>query len=81
VVAFVRGLPEWTGRLTESTFIVLAPSFDAYVAMLHIDRSDIIDRLEHNDYGVPSDIDDIEKHLDIGMRQWREHAELVTRLQ
>src|SRR5262249_53850950 len=45
VVAFVMGLPEWTGRRTESAFIELASSFDEYVAKLRIDRADVMDTL------------------------------------
>ena len=30
VVAFVMGLPEWTGKRTDSAFIELASSFDEY---------------------------------------------------
>src|SRR5262249_47434920 len=48
VVAFVRGLPEGTGRRTESVFIELASSFDEDAAELLIDRDDVIDRFAHD---------------------------------
>jgi cell wall assembly regulator SMI1 len=38
VVAFVQGLPEWTGLQTESQFLELAASFDEYVSKLRSDR-------------------------------------------
>lgn len=34
VVAFVHGLPEWTGRLGEDNFIEIAPNFENYLQML-----------------------------------------------
>ena len=77
VVAFVRGLPEWTGRRTESAFIELASSFDEYVAKLRIDRDDVIDRLAHDATDM-SHVEATEEWLDIVMPRWREDAELVT---
>lgn len=75
VVAFVMGLPEWTGLRTESAWIELASSFDDYVAKLRIDRDAVIDHLQH-DARTMSHIDAIEELLDIGMPQWREDAEI-----
>ncbi len=77
VVAFVLGLPEWAGQRTESGFVVLALSFDEYVAKLRMDRELIIDCLEH-DIERMSELDDMEQRLDIGMPQWREDTEFFT---
>lgn len=77
VVAFVIGLPEWTGLRTESAFIELASSFDEYVAKLRIDRDTVIDHLL-NDASSLSHVDATEEWLDIGMPRWREDAEVVT---
>jgi hypothetical protein len=79
VVAFVTGLPEWTGLRTESGFIELASSFDEYVAKLRIDRDTVIDQLS-DDASNLSHVDATEEWLDIGMPRWREDAELVTTL-
>jgi SMI1 / KNR4 family (SUKH-1) len=79
VVAFVTGLPEWTGLRTESAFIELASSFDEYVAKLRIDRDTVIDQLL-DDASNLSHVDATEEWLDIGMPRWREDAELVTTL-
>jgi hypothetical protein len=38
VVAFVQGLPAWTGLRGTSQYIELAASFDAFVALLRLDR-------------------------------------------
>ena len=77
VVALVMGLPEWTGRRTDSAFIELASSFDEYVAKLRIDRDDVIHALVHDATGM-SHVEATEEWLDIGMPRWREDAELVT---
>jgi SMI1 / KNR4 family (SUKH-1) len=79
VVAFVTGLPEWTGLRTESGFIELASSFDEYVAKLRIDRDTVIDQLS-DDASNLSHVDATEEWLGIGMPRWREDAELVTTL-
>jgi len=77
VIAFVIGLPEWTGSRTESAFIELASSFDEYVAKLRIERDAVIDQLGDDPTNV-ADVDAIEEWLDIGMPSWREDSELVT---
>ena len=76
VVAFVQGLPEWTGLRTESAFIELADSFDEYVTKLRIDLEAIIDHLEH-DVTELSHIAATEEFLDIGLSNWRADDELV----
>ena len=48
VVAFVDGLPEWTGLRTEPAFVELAPSFEEYVRKLRIDRESVIHQLMHD---------------------------------
>lgn len=76
VVAFVEGLPEWTGLRNESAFIELAPSFDEYVANLRVDRENVIYGLEH-DATTLSHVAATEEFLDIGMPRWREDGVLV----
>lgn len=76
VVAFVKGLPEWTGLRTESAFIELAATFEEYVSKLRLDRGAIFDHLEH-DATELEHIDAIEESLDIGMPQWRGDSEIV----
>lgn len=77
VVAFVEGLPEWTGRRTESEYIEVASSFDEYVSKLRIDREAVIDHLTH-DAESAAHVDATEEWLDIGMPLWREDSEVVA---
>jgi cell wall assembly regulator SMI1 len=76
VVAFVEGLPEWTGLRTKSGYFELASSFDEYVDKLRIDREVVIDHLTH-DAKTEGHIHATEEWLDIGMPSWREDSELV----
>jgi hypothetical protein len=76
VVAFVLGLPEWTGLRTKSEYIELASSFDEYVDKLRIDREAVIDHLTH-DARTVGHVDATEEWLDIGMPSWREDSEIV----
>ncbi|HTN75168.1 MAG TPA: SMI1/KNR4 family protein [Pirellulaceae bacterium] len=76
VVAFVEGLPEWTGLRTQSAFIELASSFDDYVDKLRIDREMVIDQLRQ-DAKTTAHIDATEEWLDIGMPRWRQDSEIV----
>jgi cell wall assembly regulator SMI1 len=43
VVAFVRGLPAWTGLREESAFIEVAPSFNEFVDRLYRDPEDDVE--------------------------------------
>jgi len=80
VVAFVEGLPEWTGSRTESAFVELASSFDEYIDKLRIDRDEAI---QHLDDGVTelAHIHVMEEWFDIGMPRWREDSQLVRAVQ
>jgi hypothetical protein len=71
VVAFVHGLPAWTGLRGESAFVELAPSFDEYVQKLRIDREAAVEHLEH-DATELSHVEATEQWLDIGLPGWRE---------
>jgi hypothetical protein len=77
VVAFVEGLPEWTGLRTQSAFIELASSFDEYVDKLRIDREMLIDQLRQ-DVKTQGHVDATEEWLDIGMPKWREDSEIAS---
>jgi hypothetical protein len=70
VVAFVDGLPAWTGRERTSGFTELAASFDEYVNKLHIDREYVLDLLQ-SDVSETSHVDATEEWLDIGLPGWR----------
>jgi hypothetical protein len=80
VVAFVEGLPEWTGLRTQSGFIELASSFDEYVNILRIDRGAVIDHLL-NDAENPGHVDATEEWLDISLPAWRDDPELLASVQ
>lgn len=78
VVAFVTGLPDWAGSRSESALVELAPSFDAYVDSLRIDRAAVLDHLEH-DVTELAQVEAIEEWLDIGCPNWRrDDGELVA---
>jgi hypothetical protein len=77
VVAFVEGLPEWTGLRTQSAFVELASSFDEYVSKLYIDREAVIDRLMHDASNVRH-VDLTEEWLDIGMPFWRHDCDMLA---
>lgn len=70
VVAFVEGLPAWTGRRAESAFIELAPSFDEYVRKLRIDSNEVIRNL--TDVSELSHVEATEEWLDIRLPGWRQ---------
>ena len=76
VVAFVQGLPEWTGLRTESEFVVLASSFDEYVAKLRIDLGAVLDHLTH-DATTVSHVDATEEWLNIALPSWQDDSALV----
>jgi hypothetical protein len=71
VVAFVQGLPAWTGRREDSAFIELSSSFDEYVQKLRIDREAALDHLRYDATELPH-VEAIEEWLDIGLPAWRE---------
>ena len=74
VVAFVEGLPQWTGLRTESAFVELAASFEEYVGKLRIDPEDVVRAMD--DARELSHIEATEEWLDIGLPEWREDARL-----
>jgi hypothetical protein len=74
VVLLAAGLPKWIEKREGEAFFEIAPSFDAYVARLRIDRELIFDQLE-NDVEEPEHVDIVTAFLDIGMPRWREEDE------
>jgi hypothetical protein len=75
IVAFVHGLPEWTGLRTHSKYIELASSFDEYVDKLRIDREVLMIQLEE-DAQTAEHVNATEEYLDIAMPSWREDSEI-----
>nr|AGC71470.1 hypothetical protein [uncultured bacterium A1Q1_fos_91] len=76
VMAFVQGLPAWTGLREQSHYTELAESFDAYVGLLRIDREHVLDVLARDAKQV-SHVDAMEAWLTIGLPEWRED-DLIT---
>jgi hypothetical protein len=73
VVAFIEGLPEWTGLATESRFIHIADSFDGYLDRLTIDQEQIRTLLEEaTRTGNDQQLAAIIEYLAIGLPNWRE---------
>lgn len=80
VIAFVLGLPEWTGLRTESAFLEIAKSFDEYIDKLYIDRTELLYQIA-NDLTQEEYIDAMEEYLDIGLPDWRKDREVATAIQ
>lgn len=76
VVSYVQELPDWTGRRAHG-FIELAPSFDAWLDSLYIDRDTVLDELEHS-VSEPAHLDAMAQWLDIGMPAWRRDAGIAA---
>ncbi|APA68476.1 SMI1/KNR4 family protein [Janthinobacterium sp. 1_2014MBL_MicDiv] len=76
VMGYVQELPGWTGRRAHG-FIELAPSFDAWLDSLYIDRDTVLDELEHS-VSEPSHLEAMAQWLDIGMPAWRQDAGIAA---
>ncbi|MGK5052312.1 SMI1/KNR4 family protein [Janthinobacterium sp. RB2P8] len=76
VLAYVQELPEWTGKRAHG-FIELAPSFDAWLDSLYIDRDTVLDELEHS-VSEPAHLEAMAQWLDIGMPAWRRDAGITA---
>lgn len=76
VLAYVQELPDWTGKRAQG-LMELAPSFDAWLDSLYIDRDTVLDELEHS-VSEPSHLDAMAQWLDIGMPAWRRDAGIAA---
>ena len=74
VLAFVAGLPGWTGHRQDSAILQLADSFDGYLDMLRLDRRAVIDDLAQS-ARTTDHVDATEEYLDLGLPGWRENDE------
>jgi len=73
VVAFVEGLPEWTGSRRESDLLVLADSFEEYVDKLYVDKEELREQLsEVLQTGEPEHRRAMREWLEIAVPDWRE---------
>lgn len=71
VVAFVQGLPEWTGLRQEDSLVVVANSFDDYLDKLTISDEMIKDHIESFEISEDSVNATIEWFDSIGL-EWRD---------
>jgi hypothetical protein len=72
IVAFVHGLPAWTGRRQTDAFVEVAPSFVEYVDKLFISEEWARELLR--DASTPGNeirLAEVRELLDIGMPEWR----------
>lgn len=76
VLAWVRELPAWTGRRAHGLH-QLAPSLDAYLDGLYIDRAGVLSDLARN-ATLPSHLEATAEWLDIGLPQWRDDPQIAT---
>jgi hypothetical protein len=76
VVAFVHGLPAWTGRRQRDSLVPVAKSFNEYLDALFISDDMIVDAILHFDpkYNVPEMMAEL---FDTGSPNWRTtHADI-----
>ena len=79
VVAFVHGLPAWTGLRQQDTLVNVAPTFHDYLDALYISDDMIVDAITHFDpkYNVP---EMMAEWFDTGSPNWRTtHADIWDR--
>jgi hypothetical protein len=79
VVAFVHGLPAWTGLRQKDTLVTVAPTFNDYLDALYISDDAIVDAITHFDpkYNVP---EMMAEWFDTRSPNWRtKHAEIWNR--
>lgn len=76
VVAFVQGLPEWTGLRKNNALVVLADSFDKYLEKLTLCDETIEDHIENFDVNQESVQATIEWLDSIGTT-WREKYQSI----
>jgi len=72
VAVMVAALPAWTGRRQQGDeYVVLADSFDAYLALLHLSDETVVDHIERF-LITPESIAATLEWLDSGSPGWRE---------
>lgn len=72
VAAMVAGLPAWTGRRQQGDeYVVLAESFDAYLALLHLSDATVASHIERF-IVTPDSIAATLEWFDSGSPGWRE---------
>ncbi|KAA1257521.1 SMI1 / KNR4 family protein [Rubripirellula obstinata] len=79
VVAFVSGLPAWTGLRGQDSLVTVAKSFDDYLDGLYLTNDMIVDSITHFDprYNKPELMAEL---FDTGSPDWRTvHAEIWDR--
>ena len=73
VMAFVEGLPAWTGLRQGSAFIEVAPSFDAYIDRLYLDEEYAFEALEEAiGRGSGDQIQANVEYLNLALPDWPE---------
>ena len=77
VVALVVGLPAWTGRPRETSFVEVASSFDAFLDLLRISRESLLDQLQ-NGCSQPSHVVAVEEWLEIALPSWSRDEEVYA---
>lgn len=75
VLAHIRELPAWAGPRAPAGLMVLAPSFDAYIDSLYLDKSSVISDLEQY-ASQASHLVATAEYLDIGLPGWRDDPEI-----
>jgi hypothetical protein len=73
VLAWIAGMPGWTGLSAQEGFVRLADSFDAYVDLLKVDQHVIADLLQKAIRSNNVDhLQELRQYLAIGLPNWRE---------
>lgn len=76
VVAHLESYPAWTGLRERSAFVDLAPSFDEFLARLHVDREALLEDLTGQGLALHH-IEATEEFLNIGLPGWRNDEQLM----
>lgn len=71
VLAWVRGLPAWTGKRQEDTFVVLADSFDEYLGLLELSDETVENHIK-DFFATPESVAATIEWFDSGSPNWRE---------
>jgi hypothetical protein len=77
VTVALSGRPAWTGRQRGAGLIDLAPTFEAYLEALHVDRQAIVEALEEHAKTV-EEVDVTVTFLDIGLPGWRANSKIAA---
>ncbi|MGI4789400.1 MAG: SMI1/KNR4 family protein [Janthinobacterium lividum] len=73
VIAWVHGMPAWTGHRLDDGWVTVASNFDEYVSLLQLDEADAVSLLEEAlKRNNPQQTDASRQFLDLALTGWRD---------